>query len=79
MILLKRIVALPGEQVEVRGGSVLVNGTVLQERYVRGNAVPSMRNVVVLKDDEYFVIGDNRDVSAYGVVRSHMIQGKVIF
>lgn len=79
IILLKRIVALPGEHVAVRGGRVIVNGTPLDEPYARGGDIPSTRNEVVLEWDQYFAIGDNRDDSAYGLVRRHEIHGKAFF
>jgi len=79
MILLKRVVALPGEQVDVRHGAIVVDGATIPEDYVRGHEVPSTRETVVLDKDEYFVIGDNRDVSVYGVVRAHEVKGRVLF
>jgi signal peptidase I len=58
-MLLKRVIALPGETIQLRGGRVFIDGEPLDEPYVvhrmRWNTKP-----VVLKEDEYYLIGDNR-------------------
>jgi signal peptidase I len=79
LILLKRVVALPGERVAVRKGRVYVNGAPLDEPYARGTDIPPTRGEVLLESDQYFAIGDNRDDSAYGLVRRSEIQGRVLF
>jgi len=57
---IKRVVGLPGETVEVRGGSVYVDGSQLEERYLPPNLVTTPELTTVLRGDEYFVVGDNR-------------------
>jgi len=79
LLLLKRIVALPGEAVELDDGRVLVDGELLRESYVRGVGLTPMSHGVRLQLDEYFAMGDNREISAFGVVRRDEIQGKVLF
>jgi signal peptidase I len=65
--LLKRIIALGGETIEIRNGEVSVNGTLLNEPYVihSGYAPPGMNNFGPLRvpAGKIFVMGDNRDVS----------------
>jgi signal peptidase I len=60
---IKRVIGLPGETVEVRGGSVYIDGIPLDEPYLpqRTNGSVAPRN---LGDNEFFVLGDNRDNSS---------------
>ncbi|MDP3996530.1 MAG: signal peptidase I [bacterium] len=67
--LIKRIIGLPGETVEVRNGKTHIknesypDGFVLGEPYALSN-LPLITMTVTLKDDYYFVMGDNREQSA---------------
>jgi signal peptidase I len=79
VVVLKRIVGMPGERVTVRGGRVLVNGLPLAEPYAQGQGIPSTRLPLSLGPEEYFAIGDNREVTLYGVVNRSEIMGKVLF
>lgn len=62
--LVKRVIGLPGETVEMRGGVVYINGRRLIEPYLADGDVPlgDMAPVVV-PPDSYFVMGDNRNHS----------------
>lgn len=77
LVLLKRIVGLPGERIAIHHGNVFVNGQPLNEPYARGRDVSS-RDEIRLGHNEYFVIGDNRDVSLYFTVRRQEILGKIV-
>ena len=77
LVLLKRIVGLPGERIAIRHGNVIVNGQPLSEPYAHGREI-SARDEIPLGDDEYFVIGDNRDVSIYFTVHRREILGKTV-
>lgn len=59
---IKRIVALPGEQVEMLDGRVYVNGLLLEEPYIDTFCNCRDREWV-LGEDEFFVLGDNRNSS----------------
>lgn len=75
---IKRIVGLPGEQVEIRGGEVWVDGTLLEEPYITNPG--SYSGVWNLGDGEYFVLGDNRgsssDSHSWGVLPRENIVGR---
>jgi signal peptidase I len=61
-IYIKRIIAIPGDSVEVKDGAVYVNGSELDEPYVR-NPPSYTFNMIVVPEDEYFVLGDNRNIA----------------
>ncbi|OGL96136.1 signal peptidase I [Candidatus Uhrbacteria bacterium RIFOXYB12_FULL_58_10] len=81
---IKRVVALPGETVEVSGGQVVIyndeypNGKALDEEVYLDDELTQGKKKLTLGDEEYFVLGDNRDESldsrSFGpVMRSEMI------
>ena len=59
---IKRIIGLPGDTVEVLYGVVYVNGFKLDEPYVKKSFSYSLSEQTVPADN-YFVLGDNRDIS----------------
>lgn len=64
-MLLKRVIALPGETVMVSEGKITVDGEELEEYYYldRNFDGKDMTGPVILGEDEYFVMGDHRQVS----------------
>ena len=62
---IKRIIGLPGETVQILDGDIYINGEVLEEDYGKETMVVSGRavNEIQLGEDEYFVLGDNRNRS----------------
>ncbi len=81
---IKRVIGLPGDTVEVRDGSVLINGKQLEENYVPleyrdDRPYPA----TVIPADDYFVLGDHRissnDSRAWGFVPKAYIYGKAVF
>ena len=78
----KRVIGLPGEEVEIQQGKVYINGQALTEPYLDRldtSRVGPMR----LKEKEYFVLGDNRrssnDSRIWGPVSETYVVGKVWF
>jgi signal peptidase I len=59
---IKRIIGLPGDQIEVANGVVTVNGSELNEPYI--NASPSYTGSWTVPEEHYFVLGDNRNNSS---------------
>ena len=63
---IKRVIGLPGETVRIKDGQVYINGEVLQENY--GNEAMLNAGIadndILLGDDEYFLLGDNRNNSS---------------
>jgi len=83
---IKRIIGLPGEEIQISQGSVFVNRNELKELYIptssytaSGEFLPEIRSITV-PDNSYFVLGDNRDHSsdsrAWGYVKKEAITGR---
>lgn len=84
---IKRIIGLPGETVQISGETIYINGEVLEEDFgtsAMGTAGVA-ENPITLGEDEYFVLGDNRDVSkdsrykVVGNIHKDDITGKAWF
>lgn len=87
--LVKRVIAMEGDTVDIKDGKVYVNGNVLDEPYIREpmEYVPenSMIYPLIVPTGKLFVMGDNRNAShdsrdtRYGLVDRNRVVGKVIF
>ncbi len=69
-----RIVGMPGETIEIKGGELFVNGERWDEQYTQG--VATRAGPVLVPEDHYFIVGDNRRASSYDTVRRSDIVGK---
>ena len=61
-ILIKRVIGLPGETIEIKDNQIIINGKVLKENFGRGTT--SDYPLTTIPKNEYFVLGDNRPISA---------------
>lgn len=59
---IKRIIGLPGDEVKVRNGEVIVNNKILKEPYIK-EAPDYDYGPVTVPADQYLVLGDNRNNS----------------
>lgn len=88
---IKRVIALPGESIEIKRGRVIIyneiqpQGFMLDESgYLARSAMLSLQDMpkVTLKADEYFLMGDNRqhshDSRSFGPVKQEKITGRVL-
>jgi len=82
---IKRVIGLPGDTVEIKDGTVSINGTPINEPYILQEPPQTNKDYGprVLSDDEYFVLGDNRnnssDSRSWGTIKRSDIIGKAWF
>lgn len=83
---IKRIIGLPGEVVQIKEGIVYINGEKLDDPYGKEVIINPKRasEPITLGEDEYFVLGDNRNNSSdsrdldVGNVKKDQIIGKIL-
>lgn len=79
--IIKRVIGLPGETVAIKKGKIYINNKVIDDEYAYGETTDY--NKVTLKDDEYFILGDNRLISKdsryFGPIKDNEIKGKIVF
>ncbi len=81
---IKRVIGLPGETIELRGGHLYVNGKEQKEIYVPPSYLDgSSYGPITIPEGNYFVMGDHRDSSndsrVFGPVGRPCIYGKAVF
>lgn len=78
-LIVKRVIGLPGEVVEIRSGRVYIDGIPLHEEYI--NEAPRYSGRWEVGAHQYFILGDNRnhslDSGDYGPVDASIIHGVV--
>ena len=82
--LIKRIIGVPGDTIEITNGYVFRNGEMIEEPYVEDYGVSGEMAPIVVEEGKLFVMGDNRAVSqdsrsqTIGQVDQDAVLGKVI-
>lgn len=80
--LVKRVIGIPGDNVKIENNKVYINNKELKEEYIKEDMVTNDLEVD-LSEDEYFLMGDNRndsiDSRAIGVIRKSEIYGVSLF
>jgi len=85
--LIKRVIATEGDRVKIEDGKVFVNGTALDEGYIRGDYTYEERltSELTIPKGKIFVMGDNRlrggsnDSRSLGVFDTSAVRGRAIF
>lgn len=79
--LIKRVIGMPGETIEIRNSVIYINNEAIEDVYAFGDT--STVDKITLGSDEYFVLGDNREVSLdsriFGAVKKSDIKGTTNF
>lgn len=83
---IKRIIGLPGEKLKIEDSKIYINGELLKDKYFDENYESGyVSEEIEIGPDEYFVMGDNRNVSEdsrfsyVGNIKYEDIIGKVWF
>lgn len=80
-LLVKRVIGVEGDTVDIHDGNVYLNGNLLDEPYVSGNTYSEVTSFTV-DEDTVFAMGDNREVSLdsrkLGCVSEENIVGKAV-
>jgi len=83
--LIKRVIAVAGDTVEIHGGAVYVNGEALEEPYTKEGSTDGEMPEITVPDGELFLLGDNRQHSIdsrmpeVGFVSEDKLIGKAVF
>lgn len=82
--LVKRVIGIPGDEVDIRDGKVYINGDELPESYVKGDTYQrEFTFPATIPEGKYIVFGDNREVSkdsrTFGFIDRSQVEGKAVF
>lgn len=82
--LVKRVIGVPGDTIDIKDGHVFVNNEMLEENYIKGETLKRETTFPIkVPEGKLFVLGDNRAVSRdsrnFGLVDSDQVEGKAVF
>lgn len=76
-VLIKRVIGMPGETIEIKDGHIFINDKLVNTKH--SDELTSDYPLTIIGKDEYFVLGDNRSVSAdsrvFGTFKKSEIKG----
>jgi signal peptidase I len=78
-VLIKRVIGVPGDTIELYDGVIHLNGRLYRDEFSH-DAVDHVNYVIVpLHKDQYWVVGDNRGETIFGVVKLLEVSGRVVW
>lgn len=80
----KRVIGIPGDEINIESGNVYVNGEMLYEDYIKGETYSrDIKFPLIVRENELFVLGDNREVSKdsrdFGTIKIEQVEGRAFF
>ena len=82
--LVKRVIGIPGDEVNIKDGCVYINGEKIDEPYIKGQTFSQeLKFSINVPNDKLFVLGDNRPVSKdsryFGLINYNQLEGRAVF
>ncbi|HDK7175353.1 signal peptidase I [Clostridium sporogenes] len=82
--LIKRVIGVPGDEVDIKDGYLYLNGKKLEETYANGETISrEFKLPIKIPENKLFVLGDNRMVSKdsrmFGLIDYKQVEGKAIY
>lgn len=82
--LVKRVIGIAGDEIDIKDGYVYLNNKKLTETYVKGETISGeLKLPIKIEENKLFVLGDNRMVSKdsrkFGLIDCKQVEGKVIY
>lgn len=84
--LVKRVIGVPGDKIDIKNGEVYVNNKIIEESYIKNKTFKGLALIdypIVVPEGKLFVMGDNREESrdsrSFGLVDIKSVEGKAVF